>query len=167
VAARPGPKPLPSNVVALRGNAGKRARPSEAKPKPIAPAAPAWLTELAVEVWKHHAPELERLGLLTALDREAFAFACTDAAAAVEALESMTVIEKVGRKTRRRLVLIDVDPGHEGRLRRHPAWIVYRQAAEGYARWCARFGLTPSDRVGLGGDEGGDGADANADLYDT
>jgi hypothetical protein len=48
-----GRKPLPSNVVKLRGNPGKR-RPNDAEPQPAAktPPCPACLGEEARKEWK-------------------------------------------------------------------------------------------------------------------
>ena len=65
-----GRKPLPSNVVRLRGNPGKR-RLNDAEPRPAAktPSCPACLGDEARKEWKRLAKELAELGLLTGLDR--------------------------------------------------------------------------------------------------
>jgi phage terminase small subunit len=65
-----GRKPLPSNVVRLRGNSGKR-RLNDAEPRPAAkaPACPACLGDEARKEWQRLTKELAALGLLTGLDR--------------------------------------------------------------------------------------------------
>ena len=65
-----GRKPLPSNVVKLRGNPGKR-RLNNAEPRPAikAPGCPSCLGEEARKEWKRLAGELAELGLLTTIDR--------------------------------------------------------------------------------------------------
>ena len=72
-----GRKPLPSNVVRLRGNPGKR-RLNDAEPKPAArmPACPACLGEVASKEWLRLGKELAELGLLTGLDRNLLAAYC-------------------------------------------------------------------------------------------
>jgi phage terminase small subunit len=46
----------------------KRELDREPKPTPLAPDPPAFLVGRALEVWHELAPELERMGLLTAAD---------------------------------------------------------------------------------------------------
>src|SRR5687768_11179819 len=72
-----GRKPLPSNVVRLRGNPGKR-RLNDAEPRPPsrAPACPACLGEEARKEWKRLSEELAELRLLTGLDRGMLAAYC-------------------------------------------------------------------------------------------
>ena len=65
-----GRKPLPSNVVRLRGNPGKRRRnDAEPRPAPRVPTCPACLDGEARKEWKRLVAELADLGLLTRLDR--------------------------------------------------------------------------------------------------
>ena len=65
-----GRKPLPSNVVRLRGNPGKRRlNDGEPRPAPVVPACPACLGEEARKEWQRLARELGELGLLTRMDR--------------------------------------------------------------------------------------------------
>ena len=71
-------KKLPSHLMLLRGNAGKR--PVESEPEPTAPDKPpdppAFLSEDAQNEWWQVAPELHALGLLTILDVAALAVYC-------------------------------------------------------------------------------------------
>jgi phage terminase small subunit len=69
-----GRKPLPSNVVRLRGNPGKR-RQNDAEPRAATrmPTCPACLGDEARKEWQRLAKELAALGLLTGLDRDLLA----------------------------------------------------------------------------------------------
>lgn len=153
---RPGPKPQPADVIELRGNRSKltdeqlaERRASTPAPKPLAPKAPKDLSPVARECWQHHASELEHLGLLTVLDGAAFRLACEAYALAVAALGEMRPKKADGtpdgRKRGFEVLLRDKD--HEPR--RHPAFIVWKQATDEYRSWCSEFGMTPSARVGL------------------
>lgn len=73
----PGPPPKPTALKVLAGNPGKRAL-NDQEPKPVAKCSPpAWLPPDVLEEWRRQAPALERLGLLTEIDGEAFATLCT------------------------------------------------------------------------------------------
>lgn len=154
--ARTGRKPLPANVVRMRGNRSKLGRGeleererSEPKPQPIAMQVPKDLTPHEAECWRMHAGELRRLQLLTMLDVASFRFACTDYALARHSLEEMRPRKKDGTIDKRRKGFAVVVTDEDGAVRRHPAFLTYRQSVESYRAWCARFGLTPSDRVNL------------------
>jgi phage terminase small subunit len=83
-------KPLPSNVVRLRGNPGKhRLNDAESRPAARVPPCP---TCLGGE-WQRSAKELGELGLLTRLDRGLLATYCQARALWVEAVSS---IERYG-----------------------------------------------------------------------
>lgn len=142
---KPGPRPLPDNVHALRG------RPSKAAPRPALKRPPAEsldppfpMTPRARAWWKREAPRLHRLGLLSEPDKIGLALGLESASAAVEALGSL-------RSDNRRNAdeLVTADKAHGGRTRKNPAWQIFREAQAAYLRWCAEFGWTPSARVNL------------------
>lgn len=177
---KPGPKPHSADVIELRGNRAKMSkaeleerRASEVKPRPMAPSPPADLHPYAKEAWEGHAKELQALGLLTVLDGASFALLCEWYAIAREALEALHSRTKAGAKTKRkRYDVVLEDQAHGGRLHRHPALLVLKQASEAYVGLCKEFGLTPSSRVGLrpaapppGSSSEGDDGDA-ADGFD-
>jgi phage terminase small subunit len=85
-----GRKPLPSNVIRLRGNPGKR-RLNDAEPRPAArsPACPACLGDEARKEWQRLSKELAELGLLTGIDRGLLAAYCQAHALWVEAVSSL------------------------------------------------------------------------------
>lgn len=160
MAKKPGPPKLDAAVIELRGNrsklteeelAARRAEEAALKPKPLRPTKPTWLSKYAAECWDLHAPELERMALLTKLDAGAFALACESFALARTALEELRPRKGDGTIDRRQkgLTTTEVDRVHGGMLKRHPAAALYLQASGDYRRWCDQFGLTPSARIGL------------------
>ena len=69
-----GRKPKPTSLKVLEGNPGKRQlNPNEPKPDASIPKCPAWLSKEAKREWKRLVPFLEQAGLLTQVDRAAFA----------------------------------------------------------------------------------------------
>lgn len=72
-----GRKPKPSNVHKLHGNPGGRARKgNEPKPEIRIPDPPDHLSDEARREWDRVAPDLEQLGILSEIDRTAFAAYC-------------------------------------------------------------------------------------------
>ena len=108
-----GRKPLPSNVVRLRGNPGKR-RLNDAEPRPAAkvPACPACLGDEARKEWQRLSKELAELGLLTGLDRGMLAAYCQAHALWVEAVSS---IERYGTMIKSPNGYPDAEPLRGGR----------------------------------------------------
>jgi P27 family predicted phage terminase small subunit len=136
--AKPGPLPKPTALKLIEGNPGKRPVPKgEPRPLEVAPELPTWLPGRARDAWIELAPELERLGLLTAIDGPAFAAACITWGMAREAAEEIRIDG-----------VTDFDE-HNGRLRKHPATQVLRDNLAAYRQWCAEFGLTPAARARL------------------
>jgi P27 family predicted phage terminase small subunit len=129
-----GRKPLPSNVVRLRGNPGKRRlNDAEPRPAPKVPACPACLGDNARKEWKRLAKELAELGLLTRLDRGLLAAYCQAHALWVEAVSS---IERYG-------TMIKSPNGHP---MQSPYVAVVNKQVEIMGRIAAEFGMTPSSR---------------------
>lgn len=75
-----GPKPLPKNVLALRGSwrAGERDGEQQVEPEIAIPDCPKHLLPEARKFWKRLTPELEKLGLITKIDQAALALACQE-----------------------------------------------------------------------------------------
>lgn len=154
-----GRRPEPATIHRLRGNPSglseeelQRREASEVKPHPIAPTAPRDLSHLERECWEMHAAELDRLGLLTLLDGASFRLlVCQPFEMAILARDSMRPRKKDGTPDlrKRALDLIIADPDHGGGLRRHPGFLVWKQAVAEYRAGCRDFGLTPMSRVGL------------------
>lgn len=106
------------------------------KGRTTAPRCPSWLSDEAKKKWKELLPQLEQLGLLTAIDRSALALLCSHyalAAAAAKTLETegVTVVDE------------------RGLARKHPACQVLRDNSQSFARYMSEFGLSPSARTRL------------------
>ena len=134
-----GPKPEPSTLKLLKGNPGRRPI-SEDEPKPLVPPGvsepPDWLEAYAQLEWGVVAPELHRLGLLTAVDLTAFAAYCQSYARWRAAEEWMsehgnTVVELTGT------------------VRRAPEAMISQAALVDMSRFGSAFGLSPSARTSI------------------
>jgi phage terminase small subunit len=78
---KPGTKAEPTKLKILKGNPGKRCLNSnEPEPGKQVPKKPEWVTGYAEAVWKRLADELNRIGLLTVVDRDLFAAYCISVA---------------------------------------------------------------------------------------
>lgn len=155
---RPGPPPLPANVVRIRGNASKLSEreleereAAEVKARPLRPGPPAHLSPYARECWQRIAPELEHLGLLTVLDGPGFGLACETYALAMYALDELRPKKADGTPDlrKKRPELLDVDRAHGQMTKKSPAFAIYAQASREFRAWCVEFGLSPSARASL------------------
>jgi P27 family predicted phage terminase small subunit len=130
-----GRKPLPSNVVKLRGNPGKR-RLNDAEPRPASrvPACPAGLGEEASKEWQRLSKPLAELGLLTELDRGPLAAYCQ---AHALWLEAVAAIARYGTMVK----------SPNGYPMPSPYVAVANKQVEIMVRIAAEFGMTPSSRT--------------------
>ena len=72
-----GRKPKPTALKILEGNPGKRPlNELEPKPEKQAPSCPSWLEPEAKKEWRRMAKTLESIGILTEIDKAAFAGYC-------------------------------------------------------------------------------------------
>ena len=132
--ARPGPAPKPTRLKLLENNPGKRPlNKNEPKPKPIKPSCPRWLSKHAKREWRRLSRELERLGLLTKIDRGVFAQYCQAYATWREAEE---VIRAKG-------FIIMTPKGHVQQI---PHVNISHKAQLIMLRCAQEIGLTPSSR---------------------
>ena len=129
-----GRKPKPTNLKVLEGNPGQRPlNDNEPKPDKKAPTCPAWLEPEAKKEWRRMSKQLEQLGLLTELDRAAFAAYCQAYARWKEAEEFIT---KHGSMIRT----------PNGYLQQVPQVSIAQTNQNLMLKYCAEFGLTPSSR---------------------
>jgi P27 family predicted phage terminase small subunit len=141
-----GPAPAPTNLRILRGDRKDRVNQNEPKPNTdVDIVAPSWLTQRAKNVWKRYAPDLQRTGVLTAWDVEAFAIWCDSVVRRRDAVDELrkggSVIE---------LPVYNKNGELTGtRMAKSPWTLVLREADGMVMRYGARFGLTPSDRAQL------------------
>lgn len=128
-----GRRPKPASLKRLAGNPGKR-RLNLDEPRPGGRArCPNHLSREAKREWRRLAPELERLGLLTSIDRAALAAYCSCWAIAVEAEKE---ISELGA------VIID----EKGRALKNPAVNIVRDMWAQMRLYEVEFGMTPSAR---------------------
>ena len=131
---RRGPAPEPTSLRLLKGK--RPLNRNEPKPRPIAPSCPRWLDPEARKEWRRLAPELERLGLLTVLDRAVFAIYCT----------CWSDFKMFSEIIRREGAVIS---GHRGVPRKHPLLPALHWAMDAVRVWSQEFGLTPLSRSRL------------------
>lgn len=133
--SRPGPRPKPTRVKELEGNPGKRPLPRN-EPRPQLPVKrPRGMGRGQRAYWDQHAPELERLRILTGLDVPAMRLMAEHYTFALEAAE---ILGKEGL----------IVKGRDG-TKKNPAWQALRDATGMYLRLAAEFGMTPSARTRL------------------
>lgn len=136
---RRGPAPTPTSLRLLRGNPGKRAiNKREPKPAPLRPTCPRWLNVEAKREWRRVVPELERLGLLTRVDRAELAAYCQSWARWKEAEE---FIEKHGPA----IPIRDAD-GRVKYLQQIPQVSISQKERQAMRAFASEFGLSPSSR---------------------
>jgi P27 family predicted phage terminase small subunit len=141
----------------LTGNPGKRPL-AAAAPQPAArpPRCPSWLDAEAKNKWKELAPELARLGLLTAIDGDVLAAYCQAWAEFRQATETLA---REGRFVKVGGLLVEGNDGKEAwvgyQIQPHPAVAQQRSAWQAVKSFAALFGLDPSSRSKLhvGGSE--------------
>lgn len=136
----PGRKPKPTAVHKLQGNPSKKKLDNTNEPRPkTRPEMPYGLkthSPMVAKLWEQHAPEMERLGLLTGLDVGAYRLLLQHYLFALQAAKQ-----------------VDVDGmfrlDENGVERKHPGMQVFRDNSEMYRKWASEFGLTPSSRSRL------------------
>ena len=156
--ARPGPKPLPSNVHLLRGNPSKKgagALIDTLQPLVEIPGCPAHLLPEARKEWKRIAAELSRYGLISKLDRTSLALYCQAYARWVWAELQLQRAQKLAAEKQ---AAADVKgeiyaggdgytvPTPGGHMTYSPHWVIANKAMEQVNRFLAEFGLSPAQR---------------------
>ncbi len=139
----PGRKPKPTKLKILEGNPGRRPlNENEPNPLPIAPKCPDWLLDEAKKEWNRLAPELEILGLLTIIDKIAFAGLCQSYAkwkAAEEFIKKNGTTYRIP-KTDKSGKVVSVY------IASFPEVAIANQSLNQIKAFAAEFGLTPSSR---------------------
>ena len=134
----PGRKNIPTSLKVLKGNPGNRPL-NESEPKPDGKAeCPNWLQGDAKIEWERLAPQLEKLKLLTSLDRTAFAIYCEEWASYQECIR---FIHKHGRT----YTVKDAD-GNTKMVRPYPQVAQANQHICNIRSYASEFGFTPSSR---------------------
>ena len=134
-----GPRKESEKMKLLKGTFRGDRDSHEPRPAPIRPECPGWLPAEAVKEWDSLAPALERLGLLTSIDGDQFAFYCLFTARARQAeklINDMGLLVKSARG--------------DGQMVKNPAVQIARDYGAAASKMADKFGLNPSSRAGLG-----------------
>ena len=132
-----GRKPKPTKLKLLEGNPGKRPiNGSEPQPPGAKPTCPAHLSATAKAEWKRLAKDLNAIGLLTRVDRTAFAAYCQAYGRWVEAEKKLAETP----------VLLKTPAGY---VQVSPWMTIANKQLELMAKFMAELGLTPSARSRL------------------
>ena len=149
---KPGPRPLPVAVKERLGVRPSRINARAPQPLRVRPTPPTWLSAEARREWRRIAPELERLNLLTLVDRAALSIYCSTWADLVAARRALA---KYGPTQRTKT----------GFLSPRPEVAIANSAQKTLRQWCAEFGFTPSARGSMSvPDRPGDDADDESEL---
>ena len=133
----PGPNPKPTRIRVLEGNAGhKRLNRAEPWPQRSVPTRPGWLLPEARREWLRIVPELDRLGMLTRVDRAALAGYCQWWARWRQAEETLV---------REGLTFVTGN----GYTQQRPEVAIAQKAAMLLRGYLGEFGLTPAARSRL------------------
>lgn len=129
-----GRKPKPTRLKRLTGNPGKRPlNDCEPRPEAVLPSCPTELSPAAQEEWMRLAGELDKLRMLTNLDRAALAAYCEAYALWSEAI---TALRKYGTMVK----------SPSGYPMQSPYLSVANRQAEIMMRIGSEFGFTPASR---------------------
>lgn len=133
---RRGPRPMPTKLRLLKGEQ-RPSRINRRQPVPALrrPACPRHLGPEARRVWRAHAAELHRLGLLTTLDVDTFATFCEAVAMHRRAAEHLGV----GLLMR----------GYRDQLVKNPAFQIWRDTGLMMRAFAQEFGFSPSARSSI------------------
>ena len=134
---RRGPKPTPTAMLKLTGSWRADARKSEPKPKLGAPPMPTWLATEAKAEWKRVVPQLQKLGVITLIDRTALALYCQ---AWADYHDAVAVVKVEGKTF--------TTP--TGYIAKNPLVTIMNKARAAVLRLAQDFGFTPSALARLG-----------------
>jgi P27 family predicted phage terminase small subunit len=132
-----GRKQKPTAIKKLEGNPGKRPlNDNEPQPDKTPPACPSWLPHEAKREWRRIVPELERLGLLTIVDRAALTGYC----------EAWARYVKAAKELKDGFTYEYINEKFQMKRSKKPEVEIARDALNQVKAFCAEFGLTPSSR---------------------
>ena len=130
-----GRKPKPTALNVLEGNPGKRPlNDKEPQPERKAPRCPSWLEPEAKKEWKRMAKTLEAIGVLTQVDKAAFAGYCQAYARWKEAEEFLSKHGTIFKTP-------------SGYIQQVPQVAIARNYLQIMKDFCSEFGLTPAART--------------------
>ena len=137
-----GRKPKPTALKVLEGNPGKRPlNKKEPKPENKAPRCPSWLEQEAKNEWRRMAKALEAMGVLTKVDKAAFAGYCQAYARRKEAEEFLSKHGTIFKTP-------------SGYIQQVPQVSIAQTYLKVMKDFCSEFGLTPAARTRIQVDTG-------------
>lgn len=138
---RRGPKPTPTSILRARGSWRAKTRSREPQPPRARPTCPRWLRPDAKRTWRALVPQLQAMGVLAGIDRNALAQYCTVFARWREAEE---FLQKHGP-----IIVLRNKDGEMIRYIDRPEVDRAKGLLSLLQQIGSRFGLTPADRVAL------------------
>ncbi|MDY0748516.1 phage terminase small subunit P27 family [Paucibacter sp. R3-3] len=153
-----GRKALPANVHLLRGNPSKLSAADLTdglQPEVEIPGCPKHLLPEARKEWRRIAPELERYGLISKLDRSALALYCQAWARLVWSEEQLARAMGIAETRRAEAEARGEEwkggdgmtiPTPGGHMTYSPHWVIANKAAQQVQTFLAEFGLSPATR---------------------
>lgn len=130
-----GRKPKPTALKVLEGNPGKRPlNKNEPQPEKKAPRCPSWLEPEAKKEWRRMAKTLETIGVLTQVDKAAFAGYCQAYARWREAEEFLSKHGTIFKTP-------------SGYIQQVPQVAIARSYLQTMKDFCSEFGMTPASRT--------------------
>jgi P27 family predicted phage terminase small subunit len=139
-----GPRPIPTHLKLLRGNAGhQKLNMNEPQPAiaPQIPEAPKFLVGYAMDEWYRINAELYHLRLLTLVDLNPLAAYCQAYATWRTAVETLATMADRDSVTHGLMV-----KAATGSVMQNPLVLTVRQSANDMVRFASEFGLTPAAR---------------------
>ncbi len=137
-----GPAPTPREVLAKRGSW----RANKAKSQPTSgkgrPSRPDWLSTRAKRCWNDLIPQLETMGVLEKIDRNALIRYCETFAQWRAAIDFLN--------QRGSTYMTRTQTGQPAEMRSAPQFAHAMKASEVLSRIEREFGMTPSSRTSLG-----------------
>ena len=133
-----GPPPTPTNILEMRESWRAKRNQREPRPERGRPRCPRWLDKYAKAAWKGLVPQLDRMGVLTRVDRNALSRYCTLWSRWRKAEE---FLQDHGETH----LVRDADGKVKG-VRPYPQVRIANQLSEQLLRLEAHFGMTPSAR---------------------
>lgn len=149
----PGPPPTPTETLRLRGSWRANKRRAEPRPDSGAPTCPAWLKGKARAEWKRLCPQLQAMGVLCKIDRNALMRYCHMSACWRAAEEWLAEhgetypVKKVVRGKDGRDKVVGIG------MRAYPQVKIAHDLADQLLRLEQQFGLTPSARTRIAVDK--------------
>ncbi len=132
-----GRTPLPTAIKKIKGNPGKRKlNKKEPKPNIEIPECPSHITGLAKQEWDRVTVHLQKMGVISQIDRAVLSAYCT---AYKDYVEAEQKIKKEGE-----VIFYD-----SGSAAQNPRVGIKNKAMEKLIRIAAEFGMTPSSRSRL------------------